>query len=627
MRNIKTFLLVVLLVFIGLASGGVSAQEVQEPRALVPVDLPALPDPGLVPGDFFFFLDGWGEEIEEFFTFNPEVRARLQAARVLERTAEIEVLLKRDGIDSPYLAEIQKRIQGNMNRAARILGEQEARGVVVAGLAKELDDKFGARHTLLEKTFDSYKEDLDVQVERIKFEIREARRVGNFDRITELRIRLVDIEARKERIYARRDYLEKLLEIEEEKIKAKMDIREREFRVLADQAKTLFNQRERGLEQAFQQRERDLEMQEKTLETQLSQAILVEDVALAEKIRTKLLDLEVQEEIMKREKGALEENLEQERGRLKRAMVMQERAVEQIEEVREDLLDFREEMLEVVEVPAAVLELIRQAQDKLAIAEQALIEGNYGKAFGQAIAAEMLIRNAERILDKLEEVDQVRERGCQTDADCIGLICPMVVGGDTPICDIEIGTCFCGYRGLLQESWQAWGGVEEERMELIEKLRTKEIHWTEILERVRRIRTGTPDEQRINGTINKIEAFFGVVELDERKVTCIEECSPEIERAKDCVVGIIPGEMGPEELLQETALLTRVVTECLDEALVVRTCLKEFGCYQLFVDKLRETKPEVYEAYERLAPLLPGFPEILPDPGRVPDGGRDIIIR
>jgi hypothetical protein len=33
---------------------------------------------------------------------------------------------------------------------------------------------------------------------------------------------------------------------------------------------------------------------------------------------------------------------------------------------------------------------------------------------------------------------------CQTDRDCINLICPMVVGSDTPQCDEERGCCFCG---------------------------------------------------------------------------------------------------------------------------------------------------------------------------------------
>ncbi len=33
---------------------------------------------------------------------------------------------------------------------------------------------------------------------------------------------------------------------------------------------------------------------------------------------------------------------------------------------------------------------------------------------------------------------------CQTNADCLGIICPMVIGGDTPRCATETGRCYCG---------------------------------------------------------------------------------------------------------------------------------------------------------------------------------------
>ncbi|MEK9183862.1 MAG: DUF5667 domain-containing protein, partial [Patescibacteria group bacterium] len=48
-----------------------------------------LPNAGLTPESPFYFLDKLGEALREFFTFNPEGKARLQIAFAAERVAEI----------------------------------------------------------------------------------------------------------------------------------------------------------------------------------------------------------------------------------------------------------------------------------------------------------------------------------------------------------------------------------------------------------------------------------------------------------------------------------------------------------------------------------------------------------
>ncbi|MDA1337149.1 MAG: DUF5667 domain-containing protein [bacterium] len=49
-----------------------------------------LPNPGITPESPFYFLDRIGEALQEFFTFNPEGKARLQITFAAERVAEIE---------------------------------------------------------------------------------------------------------------------------------------------------------------------------------------------------------------------------------------------------------------------------------------------------------------------------------------------------------------------------------------------------------------------------------------------------------------------------------------------------------------------------------------------------------
>lgn len=100
--------------------------------------MPELPDPGLKPGDFFYFLDEWAEAIRDFFTFNPEDKALLQTKRALERIAEIKAILETKGIDAPGLVVAQEKIQVNIAKAAKILKTQKAKGEDVVVMAKKL---------------------------------------------------------------------------------------------------------------------------------------------------------------------------------------------------------------------------------------------------------------------------------------------------------------------------------------------------------------------------------------------------------------------------------------------------------------------------------------------------------
>lgn len=60
------------LIAVGLI-GGATYNKTKVALSVSPETI-ALPDPGLVPGDFWYFLDEWSESIEEFFTFNDEAR-------------------------------------------------------------------------------------------------------------------------------------------------------------------------------------------------------------------------------------------------------------------------------------------------------------------------------------------------------------------------------------------------------------------------------------------------------------------------------------------------------------------------------------------------------------------------
>ena len=88
----------------------------------------ALPSAGLTPESNFYFLDKLGETLREFFTFNPEGKARLQIIFAAERVAEIKIILETKGIEARGLGVAQSRLQAHLANAATIVTEQKAEG-------------------------------------------------------------------------------------------------------------------------------------------------------------------------------------------------------------------------------------------------------------------------------------------------------------------------------------------------------------------------------------------------------------------------------------------------------------------------------------------------------------------
>lgn len=85
---------------------------------------------------------------------------------------------------------------------------------------------------------------------------------------------------------------------------------------------------------------------------------------------------------------------------------MSERAAEQIEDAESTLADLRAIVQEGNVTKSAVLTLIEQAQKRLDQAKVAYNESKHGEAFGQATAAESLAKNAKRLIERAEEIEE-----------------------------------------------------------------------------------------------------------------------------------------------------------------------------------------------------------------------------
>ncbi|MDO8442967.1 MAG: hypothetical protein Q7S81_01785 [bacterium] len=206
----STFALVALFAF---ASGTAFAQGTQ-------VNLPSA---GFTPESPFYFLDRLGENLRQFFTFNPEAKAKLQIEFAGERISEIKIMIEEKGVNAKGLAIAESLLKANVAYAAEIVNEEKTTGKDVAALAKTLNDEFDVRDKLLEQTFKDAKAQLKAQRKEIKTNLlKEARRVGDTAQIAVLEAQLNDIDGQIDALGQKKDQLENSLQNEQKNIEKEM---------------------------------------------------------------------------------------------------------------------------------------------------------------------------------------------------------------------------------------------------------------------------------------------------------------------------------------------------------------------------------------------------------------------
>lgn len=196
-----------------------------------------LPRAGLTPESTFYFLDTFGEFLREFFSFNPEGKARLQIAFAAERVAEIEVILETKGVDAKGLEVAQVRLQRNLERINAILADQKADGEDVSALAKELDDDFDGPKSALKEAFKAEKRALEAKEKELKAKIVEARQVGNTTLVDSLVKELDELKVQKELLELKTDEQEEALEKEEERLEEEMEDKEEAQKAISEAEK------------------------------------------------------------------------------------------------------------------------------------------------------------------------------------------------------------------------------------------------------------------------------------------------------------------------------------------------------------------------------------------------------
>lgn len=166
---------------------GIFAQTISSQKGLTTTIL----NPGLVPTDFFYFLDRFGEGINSFFTFRTESKVNLSIEHAQERAAEIHAVVKIKGIESSEVKEAKKNFDENLANIVVVFTEEKAKGNDVSTLSRDIDNKFEDSLDMLEEVFRTYAEDLKNEKKRIEVDIRTAKRSGNALTTTALQAELM----------------------------------------------------------------------------------------------------------------------------------------------------------------------------------------------------------------------------------------------------------------------------------------------------------------------------------------------------------------------------------------------------------------------------------------------------
>lgn len=185
-----------------------------------------LPSAGLTPESPFYFVDTLGEVLREFFTFNPEGKARLQITFAAERVAEIKVILETKGVEAKGLEIAEARLREHLGNAAEIVIKQKGEGKDISKLAKELNDGSDEVEDALQESFKEKERALEAREEALEKELKEARLAGDTAKIEALAQELANIEAQKELLEQKEEELENKLEAEKEKLEREMEDKE-----------------------------------------------------------------------------------------------------------------------------------------------------------------------------------------------------------------------------------------------------------------------------------------------------------------------------------------------------------------------------------------------------------------
>lgn len=143
------------LMFVPFASFAQTATTTVVPETAVTT----ITNPGLLPGDFFYFLDRWSEALNLALTFNKENKARKHLEFAKERIAEMGKVLENPSAKLEDVKSVKDNFDAQVADAVALVKSEKDSGADVADLARELDDELDASKSELKDILHGHQND------------------------------------------------------------------------------------------------------------------------------------------------------------------------------------------------------------------------------------------------------------------------------------------------------------------------------------------------------------------------------------------------------------------------------------------------------------------------------------
>lgn len=378
-----------------LAVGLVFAQTDLPVVETVSLDDLGVSEPGILPTNPFYFLKEWGRGVRSFFTFNRVAKAELELRITNEKAAELKKVQETRPDDTRG---IDKALLNYQKSQERLKIKFEAiRETSQNPNMDSLLDKLTDRIVKHEKLFDeiAQKSEHDAAraiIQNIRARIGEtvaaaSKKDDSAKFVARLEKSLVESRGSELKHIRSLEILDRLEEKVSEDLKQSLEKLRQEF-----------SERLREDIKRFVDKEGELKARQAIIK-------LPGDIA-----RRSVLLEELREKAEGRVANTISKVTEALENSTRERSDIAEKAKEQIRHAEDRIRKLESETRETDNVSSKVSSILAEAKDHIQKAKSALEEEKYGEAFGQARSAEVLARNALRILEdrhpRVEDLQQ-----------------------------------------------------------------------------------------------------------------------------------------------------------------------------------------------------------------------------
>ena len=398
MPLIKQICIIAGLVVFGISTGcGLAlAQEPTTPKSIIQEERITLKDlevkePTLLPSSPFYFLKNWSRGIRKLITFDPVKKAELELRETDEKIAEAKKLTEVTPERTEAILRAIDNYGVSQERLKERLGQlkETSQNPNIDKLIEKLADRTVKHEKLFEELKEKFEdnEDLKEKFEKAKEKaeesIAEAAKKDETEKFAR-RLEKALVESRGSDLKHVRS-LEIIDRIHE---KTGGELKDKLIEIRHD-----FSKRLNEDIKDFLEKHKDEEFIKKTLEE-----------LPGDKARRLIIIEEIQDIAEKRVKNVLKNTEEILEKALEKRGEIEKRARETFEHAQERILKLEEKIKELApNIPPAAERLAEEARSHLKKSREAFEDKKFGEAFGQARSAEVLARNALRMLEETKE--------------------------------------------------------------------------------------------------------------------------------------------------------------------------------------------------------------------------------